>query len=593
MSTVHLLRVGYVLAFGLAGVACLASVPSARRIEAPGTRVGLVGLLATSGVWALALAGQVVAPTATVAAAAHVVGLSVGLAAVGAWLYFASAYAGRDHHRRPAVRRAAAATYLLIVGVKLTNPIHGAYFAVRAVATPFPYFVVERTLLHWCVAGLAYALAAVGAYVLLEAITAAADDSRSTRGTTAVSTLVGLAVVPVAFTLFTFADASVLIPLDYEPLGVAAFAVGSQFVFRDSFLAVRRRGRERAIDHLSDAVVVLDDDGAVRDANAAAERAFPALVGAVGDPVRAVAPSLAAAVDERSGEVVRFDVDGDVRYYLIRDDAVDAGVGDRTLGRTVTCTDVTRSEERRRELARQNDQLADFGAAVTHELRNPLNVIIGRAALAADDLDAATDDPDAATDGGPDARESAREALDVITRTGWEMAAVVDDLRTIASQAQTIDDVTPCSVPEAARRAFARVAADGDAAAGDGTDHAGVTLSVDDEAGGDGRVLADRERLDGLLTYVLGYACREGTTTVTVTVRADGFDVVDDGPAPDPAAVDSFGAVVEYGEAADDGIGLANARMLARVHGWSVRVRATGTGVRFAVDGVRRPSDVE
>jgi hypothetical protein len=54
---------------------------------------------------------------------------------------------------------------------------------------------------------------------------------------------------------------------------------------------------------------------------------------------------------------------------------------------------------------------------------------------------------------------------------------------------------------------------------------------------------------------------------------------------------DSFADVTAYGEAADDGIGLANARMLARVHGWSVDVRSTGVGVRFAVDGVRRPTD--
>ena len=106
---VHPVLIAYALAFGGAGVACFAVVPRALRIGHDGTRRGLVWLLLASGTWAAAHVAFLVLPSVRLDLAAYYVGLTVGFAAVGPWLYFCSAYTGRSLHRSPTLRRAAVA----------------------------------------------------------------------------------------------------------------------------------------------------------------------------------------------------------------------------------------------------------------------------------------------------------------------------------------------------------------------------------------------------------------------------------------------------------------------------------------------------
>jgi len=88
------------------------------------TRQGLWALLLTSGGWAAAHVGFLVSPTTSLKLGWYTLGLVLGLAAVGAWLYFCSAYTGRTYHRNPTYRRLAIAVYIALVAVKVTNPLH-------------------------------------------------------------------------------------------------------------------------------------------------------------------------------------------------------------------------------------------------------------------------------------------------------------------------------------------------------------------------------------------------------------------------------------------------------------------------------------
>jgi hypothetical protein len=82
---------GYVLTFGVAAALCFGSLPRTRYIEDADSRRGLVAFLLLSGGWALAHVGHLTAPTPATQYALYVVGLVVGFAAVGPWLYFCSA----------------------------------------------------------------------------------------------------------------------------------------------------------------------------------------------------------------------------------------------------------------------------------------------------------------------------------------------------------------------------------------------------------------------------------------------------------------------------------------------------------------------
>lgn len=148
-SPLFLLYVGIFIA---AALACFVSLTQLQYITDSDTRRGLRALLLTSGGWAAAHVGFLVSPTTSLKIGWYTLGLVVGLAAVGAWLYFCSAYTGRTYHQNPAYRRLSVAVYIVLVAVKVTNPLHHEYFTTTVVATPFPIYLCSRdrfTGLRW------------------------------------------------------------------------------------------------------------------------------------------------------------------------------------------------------------------------------------------------------------------------------------------------------------------------------------------------------------------------------------------------------------------------------------------------------------
>jgi len=527
----------YVAGFSLAVVACFASLRRVDHVEDADTRRGLATLLVTSGLWSAAGVGYLLAPTADWAHAFHTAGLVAGFSTPGAWLYFTSAYTGRTFHRDPRYRRAALGVFLAVVAVKLTNPIHGAYFATAAASTPFAHYAVQSGALHWVAAGLAYAVSAVGYFMLLELFDQTSLDTRPLVG------LAGLSALPVAATV---AGARVpwLVDMSYEPLGVAAFAVGALTIFTGAFESVRVTGQ------LDDPVVYVDGDGALRDFNDAARELFPELGGATGRKFDAVLPEVAAAVEEE-GVVLERAVDGERRSLLVS--ANQFAVGRTRAGRLLLFSDVTESERHRRELERQNERLEQFASVVSHDLRNPLNVAQGRLDIARD----GRDDENLAT---------AANALD-------RMEALVADLLALARQGETIGDTEPCDLRSVAEEAWGNVDTDD------------ATLRVAESR----TLAADRNRLVQFFENVFRNAMEHAGPTPAVTVGAtdDGFFVADDGPGI-PAGERE--RVFEPGVTATDGgtgFGLAIVASIARAHDWTIRATESASGgARFEVGGV-------
>jgi len=543
LSTASIAFASYVLAFGLAGLACLVGLWRALRIEDAETRRGLVGLLAGSGGWALSTLVFLASPSPTVDYVAYTASLVVGFTTVGAWLYFCSAYTGRSFHRNSFFRRTAVAAYLGVVALKVTNPLHHRYFTTEAVTVPFPHLTITHGTLHWIVTGLSYALVAVGFFMLYETFLEADYDTRP------LGALVAVTGLPVVVDVVGFATPA-LIEINYEPLGVAVFAVGVLYVFEDRLLAVQLTG------DLDDPVVYLDDADRIRECNGRARDRFGALPAAVGEPLAEALPAVAAHL-EADDPVLELDRDGETRYYLVSDTSFALGRAD--VGRMLVFSDVTDTERQRRELERHNEQLEGFAAAVRHELLNTLQIVDGNAAVAGDAL----------ADG--DVRR-ARQALRKVSETTDRMATVTEELAALARYGRTIEDTQPVAFREAVAAAFE------DAGRGD------LELVVE----GDGELEADPDRVRELFAHAFAFAGHNGASTVRVTLRADGFAITDDGEPPGDADPDAF---FEFGGAvpdADAGLTLPNLRMLARVHGWDVTVD-TGydDGFRIVVSGAR------
>jgi signal transduction histidine kinase len=539
--TETLVLAAYVAAFALAAVACFASLRRTDRVEDTDTRRGLAALLATSGLWAAAAVGYLLAPTDAAANAFHVLGLVAGFTTPGAWLYFCSAYTGRRLHRDPRYRRTAVAVYLAVVAVKVTNPLHHAYFSTVAASTPFPHAAVQSGALHWIIAGLAYALSAVGYFMLLELFDQTSLDTRPLLG------LASLTALPVALTV---AGSRVpwLVDMSYEPLGVAAFAVGALFLFTGTFESVRVTGQ------LDDPVVFVDADGRLGDFNDEARRLFPALEGATGRPVADVLPDVVAVLEAADDEVLEREVDGETRSLLVA--ANQFAVGRTRVGQLLLFSDVTESERHRRELERQNERLEQFASVVSHDLRNPLNVAQGRLELARDVRD-------------DDNLETVAAALD-------RMEALVADLLALARQGEAIGDTEPCDLRAVAEEAWA------------GVDTGDAALDVT----GDRTFAADRTRLVQLFENLFRNSLEHAGSDVTVSVAAtgDGFAVADDGPG---IPADQRDRVLEPGVTTTEGgtgFGLAIVASIASAHGWTVTVgESEDGGARFAFAGVTHP----
>lgn len=296
-----LLFATYVLAFGVAALICVGSLPRVRRITDPATRRGLTALLVTSGGWAAAHVGFLVVPTPALKRAFYHLGLVVGISTVGPWLYFCSAYTGRTLHRSPVLQRLAVGVFLALVAVKLTDPLHHLYFRAELVTTPFPHLAVETRRLHWIAMGLAYALASVGYFMLFELFWQVGHDAKP------FVVLVGLTGLPVVLGIAGTAS-PLLLDITYEPLGVAAFAVGVLHVYLDDFRAIQLAGEH------DEPIIVLDDADRVRDYNTEARELFPGLD--VGELIDAVTPEIVEHLDADEA-IVRIDRAGGMRYLQV------------------------------------------------------------------------------------------------------------------------------------------------------------------------------------------------------------------------------------------------------------------------------------
>ncbi|WP_336336495.1 response regulator [Haloarcula brevis] len=221
--------------------------------------------------------------------------------------------------------------------------------------------------------------------------------------------------------------------------------------------------------------------------------------------------------------------------------------------------------DRERELSAQNDRLEQFATVVSHDLRNPLNVAIGR-------LEALKQG------GGDDNVDAVEQALD-------RMQALIDDLLLLARTGDGITETETVALATAVEDCWAVV------------DTGDASLVVDT----DRRIRADVTRLKQLLENLIRNAVEHGSTnatrgdadrggsdvTVTISDVPGGFAVSDDGPGIPEADREK---VFESGHSTTvdgTGFGLTIVSQIADAHGWTVTLtESEHGGARFEFTGV-------
>jgi PAS domain S-box-containing protein len=214
-------------------------------------------------------------------------------------------------------------------------------------------------------------------------------------------------------------------------------------------------------------------------------------------------------------------------------------------------------ERRAEQLTRERNRLDDFATLVSHDLRNPLTVALGRLDIVREGYD-----------GDP-------AHVDTIEASLERMDTLIEDLLVLSRSGTQSVEPEPHVLRAVATAAWEAT----------GTDAA--TLRVAD---GDTTIYGDPVSTQQLFENLLRNSVEHGGRDVTVEVGplADGFYVADDGPG---VPADERDRIFESGYTTSDegtGFGLRIVREILDAHGWTVTVTETDAGgARFEITDVR------
>lgn len=223
--------------------------------------------------------------------------------------------------------------------------------------------------------------------------------------------------------------------------------------------------------------------------------------------------------------------------------------------------------EREAELAEQNERLDTLVSKAAHELRNPLNVLMGRIELARQ-----TGDP---------------THLEDLACSVARMDQLIDDTLTLARAGTLSVSTEPVELCSRAQECWETIRT--------------REATLETELPADASLVADPDRLEQVLGNLFRNAVEHGGRSVTVTVgrlpesgvsngddRSDaGFYIADDGEGIDH---DHSEQLLEPGVAEPvhwTGVGLGIVSQMADLHGWSVWLTESDAGgVRVEFRGV-------
>jgi len=214
--------------------------------------------------------------------------------------------------------------------------------------------------------------------------------------------------------------------------------------------------------------------------------------------------------------------------------------------------DITDRKLYQRELTETVDQLEEFTATVSHDLRNPLNVAAGNIRLAA--------------------AEGQSEPLDTAFDAIERMDTLIEELLTLAKDGKKVGDRRLVPSEEVVAKSFENVRAPQ------------TTLQIR----GSVEISCDSARLteafENLIRNAVEHAGSEVALTAGVLPDEDGLYIEDDGPGIPPEKRER---VFEKGHTTrkdGSGFGLAIVERIVGAHGWDIQIAdGEAGGARFEI----------
>jgi signal transduction histidine kinase len=354
------------------------------------------------------------------------------------------------------------------------------------------------------------------------------------------------------------------LPYNISSVGfLLAVPILTVVLFRARFLDIVPVARRTAMDEMDAAMITLDGQSRVVDANKRARKLFDSdseYVGTPADEFFESGPgemlSQFSGEDDIEAEITITD-NGQQRYFSVSR----SPVGDSPeQGQIILLYEITAQKRREQELEatkqsleQSNERLDQFASTVSHDLRNPLNVAQLRLDLAQ--------------------TETESEHLVAVDEAHEQMESLIGDLLTLARQGDVIEEPDTVDLATVAETAWQNIST------------AEATLVVETAQA----IHADSSRLQELLENLFRNAVEHGGEDVVVTIGAiaDGFYVADDGPG---VSVEQRDDVFNAGYSTVDdgtGLGLNIAQEIAGAHAWEICVTDSNSGgARFEITSV-------
>jgi len=523
-------------------------------------------LLVSMAGWSLCWAGTILFESLTLTlASANLVLLCANVASAG-WLMVTVEYSNRKRYPNivlgpflvmPVVTQALA----------WTNPLHQSLWGPATLVDARGVLYADQQLWFFVHAVYSFGLIFAGLVLLVRSLFR--FDGIYRRQTAVL--LVG-AAIPCATSLVFTAG---LLPVPYLNPTPIAFIVGASIfgwgLYRYRLFEIVPIARRTAYDVMDEAVITVDDRGAVADVNVAAREMFELDEDPVDRPVTDVLGIYPAVVEAyragRTSETIAIETGTDYEYLTLDQKAIING--DRSIGTVLVFKNVTalKRHENELELLKQV-----FGRVFRHDLSNDLNVIRARGELLAHESAAAE-------------TEHARTVIDKC-----------DDIIETSKKARAIETLVEADRPRH-HVEIGQVVSDAVAWARERYPHASITVETPDRvwAYADGKLeLAVRSVIENGIVHNDGKApaltieIRRTETAVTISVE-------DDGPGINPEETEILETREINQLQHSSGLGLWLLYWAVRNSEGDVEITNTGSGalVVMTLERVRDPSTTD
>lgn len=323
----------------------------------------------------------------------------------------------------------------------------------------------------------------------------------------------------------------------------------------------QRPSEEELLDRITDSIIMFDTDWHFISMNAPAEKLFDkSSSDLLGKRIWDVYPESA---DSEFYDYYHEAMDLQEQqhfegYYEPWDQWYEEHLYPSPDGLLVISRDITERKELEQKLQHERDCLDEFAGAVSHNLRNPLNVAQGQMELAMEECNS--------------------KHLNHVVVALDRMDTLIDNVLRFAQEDKQVKEWERVDLAELSETCWRTVA----------TAEATLITEVDHI------IQANRPRLQQLLENLIQNAVEHGGNDVTVTIGGlkTGFYVEDDGPGipseKREQVLDTGYSTTERGT----GFGLGIVKQIATAHDWEISV-TTGTqgGARFEISHVIIDSD--